>query len=254
MTEPEFARLQRAFARHLRDPERVPAPDLPADRLEVYRYAVYFNIERFMADNFPRIKAILPVPRWEAMVRDYLVRQPARTPVFARLPTEFLTYLEHVRRDPLDPPYLYELAHFDWLENLVCTDEREPDLTGVDRGGDLLAGEIVVNPVHCVQAYRFPVHAIDATFRPEAVPDRATHLIAFRDCGHAYGIMDLNAVSRELFLAVRDDPTTPAAQVLEGIASRIGTANLSAVLAGGRDILERMRDRELILGTRDRAH
>lgn len=251
MSEPAFIRAQRAFARHVRDPEHVPAPaGLPEARLAVYRYAVYHNIERFMADNFPRIKGVMPPDRWQALVRDYLVRHPATTPVFARLPAEFLAYLEHARSDPEDPPFLHELAHFDWLENFVGTDEREIVLDGIDRDGDLLTGTIIVNPIHIVQTYRYPVHAISADFTPADPPARATHLVAFRDCADHYGVIDLNAVSRQLFLAVRDTPARNARQILADMARQLGQSNVSAVVQGGLDILTRMRRQGLILGTR----
>lgn len=249
--EPAFLAAQRAFARHLRDPDGHGCPPhLPDARVEVYRYAVFSNIERFMGDNFPRVKEVLPAATWRAMVRDYLVRQPAVTPVFSRLPGEFLDYLRHRRHEPTDPPYLYELAHFDWLENVVSVDERQVPVDGIDPDGDLLEAPIVVNPLHRVETYRFPVQAINATFQPVEAPPRATHLVAFRDRAHRYGVIDLNAVSCRLFEAVRDTPERGARAILQDIAASLGQADPVPVLKGGLEILVRMRARELILGTR----
>jgi hypothetical protein len=90
--------LQRAFAAHLRDPEQVAPPgEHDPRRLDVYRYAVYANIERFMRDNYPRVRAVMNDAEWHAMVRDYLVRHVARASAFVDLPKEFLAYLEHER-------------------------------------------------------------------------------------------------------------------------------------------------------------
>ena len=250
--EPAFVRAQRAFANHLRDPTHRPAPpDLPAERVAVYRNAVIYHIERFMADNFPRIKEVLAAERWISMVQDYLLRHRATTPVFARLPTEFLAYLKHTRRASDDPPYLYELAHFDWLENLIATDERQLLRDGINLAGDLLADEIVVNPIHTLETYRFPVHAITAEFRPTAPPAKETHLVAFRDRSHHYGILDLNAISRQLFLSVRDTRGKNAREILTDMARELGQVDPAAVIHGGLEILTRMHQRELLLGTRD---
>lgn len=248
---PAFLAAQQAFARHLRDPAGHPCPThLPDARVEVYRYAVFSNIERFMGDNFPRVKEVLAPDAWRAMVRDYLVRQPATTPVFSRLPGEFLDYLQRRRQDPADPPFLYELAHFDWLENVVSVDERTIPADGIDPDGDLLTAPIVVNPLHRLETYRFPVQAINAEFQPREAPARATHLVAFRDRAHRYGVLDLNAVSRALFEAVRDAPARGARAILHDIAHSLGHSNPEPVLQGGLEILTRMRARELILGTR----
>jgi uncharacterized protein len=239
--EPPFIRAQRAFAQYLRDPEHAPAPPgLPAARVAIYRDAVFYNIERFLSDNFPRVKDVLPATQWDTMVRDYLLNHQATTPTFAKLPAEFLAYLTHTRRPQDDPPYLYELAHFDWLENLIATDERHLPSSGIDPLGDLLTGEIVVNPVHSVERYRFPVHAITADYKPTTPPPQETHLVAFRDRAHHYGVLDLNANSRQLLLAVRDAGGK--------------TDEPTAVINGGLTILTRMRQRELLLGTRVSAN
>ena len=173
--EPHFARLQRAFARHLRDPEHAPAPaGLEARRLALYRDAVYANSERFLADNFPRVRAVTNDEAWHAMVRDYLVRHVSWTAAFVELPREFLAYLAHARDDDEDPPYLGELAHFDWLETLVGADRADPAALSCERDADLLAGTPVLNPTLRLVTYVYPVHAITADFRPDAPPATAT--------------------------------------------------------------------------------
>jgi uncharacterized protein len=250
-SEPAFIRAQRAFARYLRDPEHAPAPaGLPAARVAVYRDAVFYNIEGFLADNFPRVKDVLPATQWDTLVRDYLLKHQATTPVFARLPGEFLAYLTHRLRPHDDPPYLYELAHFDWLENLLATDERLLPVAGIDPLGDLLDGKIVVNPIHTLQTYRFPVHAITADYNPPVPPAKETHLVAFRDRAHRYGVLDLNVMSRQLFLAVRDSGGKTARAILTQIADELGQSDPTTVINGGLEILSRMHQRELVLGTR----
>ncbi|MBI2802251.1 MAG: putative DNA-binding domain-containing protein [Gammaproteobacteria bacterium] len=249
--ELDFRAAQRAFSQHVRDPARYPAPNgLDARRVAVYRDAVIYNIERFMSDNFPRVKAVIEPTRWTDLVRDYLVRHRADTPAFARLPNEFLAYLTQQRHDARDPPYLVELAHFDWLENELATDLRHIDTTRIDPQGDLLDAPIAVNPIHVVTTYRFPVHAIDGDYAASDAPARATHIVAFRDTAHRYAFLDLNAVALELFMAVRDNPARTARAMLIDIATELGHATPAAVIQGGSDILQRMRQRELLLGTK----
>lgn len=102
---PEFVRIQREFTRYLRDPDNTPVPlGLDERRLGLYAYAAFANSERFMAENFPRIRAILDDEHWVALVRDYFVRHKARTSLFIELPLEFMHYLEHERDVVGDPP------------------------------------------------------------------------------------------------------------------------------------------------------
>ncbi|MEQ8233881.1 MAG: putative DNA-binding domain-containing protein [Gammaproteobacteria bacterium] len=252
--EPEFQRLQRAFTRHLRDPDHVPPPGAhEARRMAIYRHAIYANVAGFMADNYPRIRAVMGDDRWEAMLRDYIVRHVSRANAFVELPLEFLAYLEEERDDPADPPFLRELAHFDWLETLVGADPRRIDLDGVVTDGDLLAGCPVVNPTLQVVSYRYPVHAIDADFQPIEPPPRATTIAAFRAPDNLYNFLDLNAAAARLLEIVGDDCTITGRAALERIASELGHADLAGLVAAGSTILERMRARGALLGTRAAA-
>lgn len=251
MDEPAFLRAQRELARHLRSPDTAPPPaGLPPERLAVYRDAVFHNIDRFLSDNFARVRAVLPAERWPPLVRDYIARHRACTPVFAELPGEFLAYLRDERRDDGDPPFLRELAHFEWLENLLCCDEREVGLEDIDPEGDLLHGEIAVNPVHRLVSYAYPVHTPEPQDIPHVPPPRPTQLLAFRAPDFRYGVLDLNPVSLELFTTVRDAPGRSAEAILHDMARALGHPDPGVVVRGGLDILERMRRQGAILGVR----
>ena len=253
--EPAFKAAQRAFARHLRAPAEFPAPTLPEDRLAVYRYAVRHNIAEFLANNYPRLKDVMTEDAWRTLVDDYLAHHPAHTAAFARLPGEFLQFLGTCQKHPDHPPFMEELAHFEWLENHLCCDERMlPDPASLDRDGDLLCEEIIVNPVHVLVTYQFPVHVIDTTFNPSDAPSRPTHLAAFRDRNFNFAVLDLNPLSRELFEAVSAPGAPPARALLADFANRLGHTSSEAVMRGGAEILSRMRERELILGTRLRTN
>ena len=53
-----FAALQYAFAGHIRDPEHMPVPDgVEPRRMAVYRDLFYNNVENFIANSFPVLRA-----------------------------------------------------------------------------------------------------------------------------------------------------------------------------------------------------
>ncbi len=248
--EPAFLTLQRAFARHLRDPAVAPAPaGLPERALGVYRYAVHANVERFMRDNFPRVRAVLDEAGWERLVRDYLVRHVARASAFVDLPREFLAYLDALWTPDPALPFLRELAHFEWLETLVGADPRHLDIDGIDTQGDLLDGVPVANPLLVQVTYAWPVHAIDADYRPVDPPAVPTHIAAFRDRDHDYGFLDLNAASARLLEAVCANRERSGRELLVDLAGDFGHGGLAAFVEAGGTILARMHARDAILGT-----
>ena len=247
--EADFARLQRDFAAYLRDPEHVAPPGHHDERrLGVYRHAVYANIERFMRDNYPRVRAVMDEEQWAAMVRDYLVSHVSRANAFVDLPKEFLVYLQYERGADLQRPFLYELAHFDWLETLLGADPRRLHLDDIDRDGDLIAGVPVANPVMVMETYRFPVHAIDADYQPLAPPVLTTRIAAFRDTQNEYGFLDLNAAAARLLELIMAGEGRSGREIFEIIAVELKTANVAALIEAGGTILARMIAREVIFG------
>lgn len=251
MAEPAFMHLQRAFARHLRDPDGCPSPvDSEARRQDVYRHAIRANVEGFMRDNYPRVRAVFDDAQWQALIADYLCGHVSRANAFVDLPLEFLAYLENERDVPDDPPFLAELAHFDWLETLVGADERRVTLDGVDRDGDLLQGEPVANPVLQLVTYRFPVHAIGPDYRPDRPPGEPTRIAAFRDLDNLYGFLDLNGPSARLLELVQESGGLTGEQIIGTVAREIGHGDPDALRAAGSTIFERMRSRAVLLGTR----
>jgi hypothetical protein len=244
-----LADLQRGLVRHLRDPEHQPAPGaFDPLRLDVYRNAVFHNVEEFIAYNFPIIKAILGEQHWEAMIRDFVVRHRCRTPLFAEVPVEFVAYLENEREDPADPPYLNELAHHEWSESELALDQRELDLAAIERDGDLMLGVPVLNPIHKQATYRFPVHRISVDFQPETAPDTPTYIMIYRNHLYETGFMELNPVTARLVQRLFEAPAT-GESLLRDIALELQHPDPDAVIAGGRQILEHMREKFIILGT-----
>ena len=248
--EAEFVRLQRAFAAYLRDPEGVAPPGAHDERrLAVYRHAVYANIERFMADNYPRVRAVMGDSQWHAMVRDYLLRHPSRATAFVDLPQEFLAYLAHGHQVDDSLPFLFELAHFDSLETRLGADPRRLSRAGVDREGDLIEGVPVANPIMVLQCYRFPVHAIDPDYLPLAAPAQTTRIAAFRDGQNEYGFLDLNPAAARLLELIMLGDGRMGREIFAQVAAELEQTNVASLISAGGTILARMLARDVILGS-----
>ena len=250
MTEPSFIRIQREFAHYLRDPENVSPPaSLPLERLAVYSNAVLHNMEMFIGDNFPRVKEMMEPATWAAMVKDYVRRYKTSTAVFVDLPAEFLAYLDDYRDDEDDPSFLYELAHFEYLENQVSTDERHLTDVRADRGGDLLNEVPVINPTTQLVRYTYPVHTLSPDELPIEAPPTPTFIVAFRDRQHQFGFIDLNPATARVVELLLSGATQTGEQLLRVVAAELHHSDVQALIAGGTQILQRLAARDVILGT-----
>src|SRR5688572_14382576 len=161
--EPEVpARLkamQYGFAAHLRDPSAHPAPaQLEDRRLQIYRELFFNNIEGLLSANFPVIAKVLGREAWPVLARDFYREHRCHTPLFPEIGREFLRYLE-TRRER-DPPWLLELAHYEWVELALSLDETELADIECDREADLLEHVPVPSPLAWPLAYSWPVQQI----------------------------------------------------------------------------------------------
>lgn len=255
-TMPEFVRRQYEFTAHIRDPERQPAPaDVDARRMALYRELFYNNVAGFMANSFPVLHEILEDDHWHALIRDYFARHFARTPLFPEMPREFLRFLERERGPhPKDPPFLLELAHYEWVELALSIIDEEPPRAGIDPAGDLLSGIPVLSPLAWPLCYRFAVHRIGPDYRPQTPDSEHTHLLVYRDMDDEVGFIEINPITARLLTAIGNNDARCGHALLEDIAEELGHPRPEAVVAGGLEILEDLRRRGVILGVREQAH
>ena len=168
------------------------------------------------------------------------------------MPQEFLRYLEdeHETRDD-DPAFLYELAHYEWVELAVAIDTREADLTKVDQTGDLLSNVPVLNPTVWGLAYQYPVHQISPDFQPTEPPAEPTYLLVYRNLSDDVGFILLNPVSARLLeKLLKNDEQQTGQALLTDIAEELQHPQPEAVIQGGLVILQDWLNQEVILGTK----
>ena len=249
---PDFREIQYQFTRHIRDPEHAPAPEGIEDRrMQIYRDLLFNNVENFLANGFPVLRKILNDEKWQAMTRDYFKNHQARTPLFPKMTQEFLQYLNNEREvQPDDYPFMKELAHYEWLELAIAIDTRELDSEEVDRDGDLLSANPVLSPLAWPFVYQYPVHRISPDFLPEQAPQQPSYLVVYRDRQDEVGFLELNPVSARLIEVLQSDTERSGEAILLDIAEQIQHPDPQVVVNGGKDILQGMKEKDIILGSR----
>lgn len=240
---------QFALSRHLRDPAaNPPPPGIEERRLAIYRDLFFNNIEGLLAGNFPVIRRTLGDDAWRGLVRRFYAEHRSRTPLFPEVAREFIRYLE--ARAPDDgalPPWLVELAHYEWVElALQIADDAVPPHA---RDGDLLRGEPVVSPFAWALAYQWPVHRIGPDYRPDAPPPEPTFLLVRRGADLQVRFAAISPLVYRLVELLGQGHATGDA-VLRTLAAEAGTDDVAAFLAQGAAMLDRMREEGTVLGTR----
>jgi hypothetical protein len=244
--------LQYAFAAHIRDPQHAPQPtDVEPRRMAIYTELFFNNVESLLAANFPVIRSLHDDATWLALVRDFYRDHRSHTPLFTEIAREFIRHLEsRAERELDDPPFLVELAHYEWSELALTLDEHDIGDIDHDPDGDVLAGIPVVSETARVLAYRFPVHRISTDFRPAAPSGQPVLLLLVRDRTDDVRFLEIDALSALLIERLQSNREHSGRACLDLLLREIGRADDPGLCASGAAILQRLRERDAILGTR----
>ena len=249
---PEFTRRQYEFAAHIRDPECSPAPDDVEDRrMAIYRELFYNNVEGFLSNTFPVLRELYADKPWHAMARDFFAHHQSQSPLFQEIPREFLNWLQNERSGQADDlPFLYELAHYEWVELALSISEETITREGIDPEGDFLTGIPVLSPLAWHLAYRYPVHKIGPGFLPDEAGETLTNIVVYRNREDEVGFMEINPVTKRLLELISDNDTDSGAQLLHRIATEMSHPQPDVVVNGGIEILRGLAQKDIIPGTR----
>lgn len=251
--EKRFQQLQRQLAAHIRDPEHNPAPEGVEDaRLKVYKRLFFNNIVGFTSSAFPALSELLGEERWEVMNRAFYSQYRCHSPYFNEISAEFLKFLSDYDDGSDEGSFVYDLAHFERMKAELSVSCERADAQGLAPDGDLLDNIPVLSPLTRLGVYRWPVHkaAEDGRFPDAPEP---TRLLVWRiPDSNRTRCMTCNEVGAALVESLRERDDSGAAHIRAAL-EHAGCAVNDAAVAGGRAMLEDLREKEIIVGVRRRS-
>ncbi len=244
--------VQRRFADHLRNPQSRPAPEgIEERRLGVYRRLFFNNLRNLFAKNFPVIRKLHDDSAWDAIIRDFMTHHRPTTPLFTEIGREFVDYLENTRdASHDDPPWLAELAHWEFLETTVRLHAADIDAVEVESEAELLDHCPVLNPTLAIGQYQWPVHRIGPDYRPDTPEPSPVLLAAYRRRDDKVAFMKINALTAHLLSNLQSADHQPGRELLDSIAEDINQP-AERVIESGAQLLTTLHHRQIILGSRE---
>jgi hypothetical protein len=244
--------LQRRFTAHVRNPAEVAAPEgVEHRRMTIYSELIYNNIEGFLSGGFPVLRSLYRDEDWQRLVRAFITDYRCGSPYFLEISQEFLNYLMNVRQpSPADPPFLLELAHYEWVELALDVSADSFPTAGVDPRGDPLAGVPVLSPLVMNLQYRYPVHLIGPGTEPDAAPAEPTFLVVYRNRADRVRFMESNAATARLLeLLAGNAQGSSGRQLLEQLAAEMNTDSVVSVVDYGSRLLREFLALDILAGT-----
>lgn len=244
----DFQKTQYCFTAWLREPLQNPPPaGVKPERMQVYRELIFNNIESLMANSFPVIKSLLPPVSWNNLIEDFFAHHQSKTPYFSEIAEEFLDFLQHERKaGPKDPPFLLELAHYEWVELALAIAEPLSQPAQAIPEGDSLLHPIQLSELAWPLAYHFPVHQIGPETDWHTAPANPSFLLVYRNADDEVKFMEISKVTFRWLEIVRESGPCPAMTSFLSIAEELNQPQPDSILAFGKELLQQMAEKGII--------
>lgn len=257
MNTPLFQRQQLNFTAHLRNSKLHPKPtELEERRVKIYRDLLLNNIQSFLESSFPVLHSLYSNPAWQQLAEQFFANYKCHSPYFIDIPKAFLNYLQtSYQATSLDPPFLIELAHYEWAELELMSADEQPITMAYHPHGSLLKHAPLLSPLTRCYAYQWPVHTISANQFPTQPTGQAYFILIYRNAQDEVKFIELNAASAYLFEQLQKNNQTECfmtgEQVIEQLAAQLKHPQPELVLQGGLQTLTRWQQLGIILGVRE---
>ena len=246
----DFRAKQAEFAAYIRDPEHNPAPaDVAPERMAMYRELFFNNIDSFLATSFPVLRSLFSDQQWQALAADFFARHRCHTPYFSEIAEEFLDYLQQ-GQSISDYPFLWELAHYEWVELALSIAKEQPEFAQEPERVDIEHQVLALSPLAWLLAYRFPVQEISSQYTPLAADEQSTFLIVYRDQYYQVHFMKTVALSFRLLQLLEAQPQNASNLVLQ-LSQEIPGSSVNALLPHACDSLKDMLIRGIVIPLND---
>jgi hypothetical protein len=231
-----FIEVQNAFMAHIRDPENAPQPSGIEDRrLKVYKELFFNNIEGFVSSAFPVLKSLYKEENWYALVRQFFIEHDCASPYFLEISQEFLSYLQtQYQATEFDPPFMLELAHYEWVELDVAVCKSTDDY---DEVVDIEHDGLYLRDTARNLSYQFPVHQISADFQPVEPSAQPHYFVVYRDDEDEVAFISSNAMTALLLQSIEQQPDIRLPVLVSQIHQQLPQFSHEQLFAGAKQTL-----------------
>ena len=248
----DFQHYQQQFTAHIRNPSAHKKPaGVVAERMAVYRSAVFNNIFESVSVCFPVCQVALGKRAWRALLKDFVKSYPAQSPVFRQIPQQFLQFLSTEKTDPIKnlPAFLAQLAHYEWVELAVAS--HDATQVNLSKKPDLLNEKPVLAAAHMLLEYDYAVHKISKRKLPKTT--EKTYLLVFRNSEFEVKFIELNPITYQLLRLIQENNMT-GKQALVRLVEHIKHPDTDAVIQFGAEILSDLANQQAIIGSLELKH
>ena len=211
----QFQQVQQAFIAHIKDPSQNAKPaDVPSERMAVYNELFFNNVQGFVSSAFPVLKSLYTEAAWQSVIRQFFIQYQCSSPYFLHIAEHFLHYLQQdyqLQHD--DPPFMLELAHYEWAELYLATKPLAHDETPLN-AEQLVSSPLQLSELCMLLAYPYQVHQISAEYQPLQSGEVQCYLL-YRNAADEVKFVLINQLTAALLQVLQQAPGSTLTQLVQ---------------------------------------
>ncbi|QDF75072.1 MULTISPECIES: HvfC family RiPP maturation protein [Shewanella] len=245
-----FTRIQESFIDYIKQPTSSLPPGTDARRMGIYRELFFNNIKGFVTNGFPVLSSLYDEEDWRELVQQFFVRHDCQTPIFIEIAQEFLLFLQdEYQPGDQDPPFMLELAHYEWLELVVAT--APDDLTRQS----LSAEQLSTSPLGLslsarVAQYHFEVQRISPEYQPTAPSEQPNFFCLYRDKQDEVSFLQLNPLTAQVLAYIDQQDGIKFDALCDWLSQLYAQMPKAQIIEGCRQLLVDMAQRGIVVAAR----
>jgi hypothetical protein len=242
-----FIETQQAFMAHIRAPDTQPKPDdIEERRMAIYRDLFFNNINGFISSAFPVLKTLYSDNNWLRLVRQFFAEHDCQSPYFLDIASEFIAYLSSdYQLQEIDPPFMLELAHYEWIELDVSVAHADP--TDCIINAPLSNVPLYMSSCARNLSYQFAVQHISVDFQPQQPSEQPHYFVVYRDTDDEVQFLATNAMTALLLAIIDTTPSIKLASLVEQVALQAPQFTTEQLVQGATVTLHALAERGVIV-------
>lgn len=239
-----FQLLQYQLADAIRQQQADAAPaDIRPGQFQVYQELFFNNVLNFVSSAFPVLCSLYSPVAWQQKVAAFFRGGAQPSPYFLHIASQFLQWQDGQPLAADEPPFLLELAHYEWMELELATRQvsAEVTLTALSTESALQLSALAE-----LLIYQFPVMQISADFQPQQ-PDSSPHfLLLYRDLADEVKFIKLNQLSALLLFQIQTKPGIRWAELLAELCRLLPTQSSTMIVSNAGEFVQDLAKKAVI--------
>jgi hypothetical protein len=239
-----FQDTQHAFIQHIKNPTANPFDGIEDRRLHIYRELFFNNILGFLSSGFPVLESLYSEQQWQDLARKFFIEHSCRSPYFIDISKEFVEYLSgEYQLTELDPVFMRELAHYEWLELDVSV--RQSSQTGKAWDGHSKITHVQMSDLASLVSYQYPVHQISAEFQPLQAGEMV-YLVIYRDATDEVNFTLVNVISAHLLNTIMQQDVVSVESLSQTMVEAMPQLDIQQITESLYQVLQQLFRQEIL--------